>query len=67
MCVSDSLDHDGDVLVQVATVELYQIYKNVEKVGGQTYVHPQEDKACFETRQNSTEIILLNIHAANAL
>lgn len=33
-CIFDILDHDGDILVQVAAVELYQIYKNMEKVGG---------------------------------
>ena len=51
--ISDLLDHDGDVLVQVAAVELHQIYKNMEKIGGKTYVHPQEDKACW--RQERTE------------
>lgn len=44
MCISllsDLLDHDGDILVQVAAVELHQIYKYTEKVRGETYVHPQ--------------------------
>lgn len=36
-------------MVQVAAVELHQIYKNMEKVRGETYVHPQEDKACWKT------------------
>lgn len=48
----DLLNHDGDVLVQVAAVELNQIYKNMEKVGGKTYVHPQEDEACWERPRN---------------
>lgn len=43
--ISDLLDHDGDILVQVAAVELHQIYENMEKVRCETYVHPQEDKA----------------------
>lgn len=42
--MSNLLDHDGDVLIQVAAVELYQIHKNMEKVRGKTNVHPQENK-----------------------
>lgn len=30
--ISNLLDHDGDILVQVAAVELHQIYENMEKV-----------------------------------
>ena len=32
LCMLDLLDHGGDVLVQVAAVELHQIYENVQKV-----------------------------------
>ena len=45
-CVIDLLDHDGDVLVQVAAVELHQVNKNMQKVRGEADVHPQEVKAC---------------------
>lgn len=41
----DSLDQDGDVLVQVAAIELDQIDQDMEKVRGETNVHPQEDKS----------------------
>lgn len=44
--VSDSLDHHGNILVQVAAVEFHQVHENMEKVGGKTYIHPQEDEAC---------------------
>lgn len=46
---SDLLDHDGDILVQVAAVELHQIHENMQEVGGEAYVHPQEDKACWDS------------------
>lgn len=39
------LDHDRDVLVQVAAVELHQVYEDVKKVRGETDVHPQENEA----------------------
>lgn len=60
VCVSDLLDHDGDILVQVAAVELHQIYENMEKVGGETYVHPQEDKACWERARTDKQILPVN-------
>ncbi len=44
------LDHNGDILVQVAAVELHQINKNVEKVRSETNVHPKEDKTCWKTK-----------------
>lgn len=44
--LSDLLDHDGDILVQVAAVEFYQIYKYMEEVRRKSYVHPEEDKLC---------------------
>ncbi len=48
------LDHNGDILVQVAAVELHQINKNVEKVRSETNVHPKEDKTCWKTKKNKT-------------
>lgn len=45
--ISHLLNHAGDVLVQVAAVELHQIYEDVEKVRSEAYVHPQEDKPCW--------------------
>lgn len=44
MQLSDLLDHDGDILIQVAAVEFDQIYKYMEEVRGKSYVHPEEDK-----------------------
>lgn len=46
MQLSDLLDHDGDILVQVAAIEFYQIYKYMEEVRCKSYVHPEEDKSC---------------------
>lgn len=46
MYLSDLLDHDGDILVQVAAVELHQVYKNMEEVRCESDVHPEEDKLC---------------------
>lgn len=45
VCIFYLLDHDGDVLVQIAAVELHQVYKNVKKIRGETDVHPQENEA----------------------
>lgn len=42
------LDHDGDILIQIAAVVLDQIHQNMEKVRGKPYVHPQEDEARWE-------------------
>lgn len=42
-------------MVQVAAVKLHQIYKNMEKVRSETYVHPQEDEACWMTGEKQKE------------
>lgn len=55
MDFSDSLDHDGNILVQVAAIEFHQINKNMEKVRCKAYIHPQEDKACWERKANNIE------------
>lgn len=38
------LDHDWNILVQIAAVKLNNIHKYMEEVRRQTDVHPQEDK-----------------------
>lgn len=57
--ISHLLDHTGDILVQVAAVELHQIYEDMEKIGRQAYVHPQEDKSCW--RAGEQKMILQHI------
>lgn len=46
MCVCGSLlDHEGDILVQVAAVKLHQVHQDMQEVSSQPLVHPQEHKS----------------------
>ena len=47
LCVwSSLLDHERDVLVQVAAVELHQVDQDMQEVSSQAHVHPEQHKPC---------------------
>lgn len=40
------LNHERNILVQVATVKLHKIDKYMKEVWREAYVHPKKDKRC---------------------
>lgn len=42
------LDHEGDVLIQVARVKLDQVHEDMQEIWGQTDFHPQQDKPSWK-------------------
>ncbi len=48
------LDHEGDVLIQVAGVEFDQVHEDMQEIWWQTEVHPQQNKPSWERTHTNT-------------
>ena len=65
LCVwSSLLDHERDVLVQVAAVELHQVDQDMQEVSSQAHVHPEQHKPCWD-KDSSLDHPLHVFHHSN--